>query len=179
MPWKEQTIEMERREFVERALSGMESKSSLCREFGISRPTGDKWIKRALAGETLRDRDKNTASSAAKIDPEVEAKIVACRKEHSFLGALEKSTKCWKAKGEIDLPCHSTINAVLHRHGLITPEASQMATPYKRFEMPGTERHVAGRLQGAFSDAQRPRVPSAEHTGRLLAILPVQPRDAG
>ena len=135
MPWKEQTIEMERREFVERALSGMESKSSLCREYGISRPTGDKWIKRALAGETLRDRDKTPLHQPQRIDPEVEAKIVACRKEHSFLGA-RKIHKVLESQGEIDLPCHSTINAVLHRHGLITPEASQMATPYKRFEMP-------------------------------------------
>jgi hypothetical protein len=39
-------------------------------------------------------------------------------------------------QGETDIPCMSTINAILKRNNLITPEASQSATPYKRFEMP-------------------------------------------
>jgi hypothetical protein len=38
-------------------------------------------------------------------------------------------------QGETDIPCMSTINAILKRNNLITPEASAKATPYKRFEM--------------------------------------------
>ena len=51
MAWQERTVEIMREEFVKRALSMEKSKAALCREYGISRPTGDKWIRRFLAGE--------------------------------------------------------------------------------------------------------------------------------
>lgn len=50
MAWQERTVEIMREEFVKRALSMEKSKAALCREYGISRPTGDKWISRFLAG---------------------------------------------------------------------------------------------------------------------------------
>ena len=55
MPWKEKGLETMRKDFVERVLAHEKSKSALCREYGISRPTGDKWIARYLAGEKLED----------------------------------------------------------------------------------------------------------------------------
>ena len=50
MPWKEKGLKTMREEFVKRVLSQEKSKSALCKEYGISRPTGDKWIARYLAG---------------------------------------------------------------------------------------------------------------------------------
>ena len=41
MPWKEKGLETMRKDFVERVLAHEKSKSALCREYGISRPTGD------------------------------------------------------------------------------------------------------------------------------------------
>lgn len=38
-------MEEERMEFVQRVMHKEKSKSALCREYGISRVTGDKWIK--------------------------------------------------------------------------------------------------------------------------------------
>ena len=58
MPWKEKSVEQMREEFVKRVLSKEKSKSELCREYGISRPTGDKWIARYLAGESLENLKK-------------------------------------------------------------------------------------------------------------------------
>ena len=55
MPWKEKGLETMRKEFVERVLAQEKSKSALCREYGISRPTGDKWISRYLEGTSLGD----------------------------------------------------------------------------------------------------------------------------
>ena len=46
MAWKETTSETMREEFVKRVLAKEKSKSALCREYGISRPTGDKWLRR-------------------------------------------------------------------------------------------------------------------------------------
>lgn len=56
MPWKCKSMEKTREEFVKRVLSHKKSKSALCREHGISRPTGDKWIKRFEQGEALADK---------------------------------------------------------------------------------------------------------------------------
>ncbi|MDH3673253.1 MAG: helix-turn-helix domain-containing protein [Gammaproteobacteria bacterium] len=46
MPWKETCAMQQRQAFIEAWLSREFSKSELCRRFGISRPTGDKWIER-------------------------------------------------------------------------------------------------------------------------------------
>ena len=45
MPWKDKTVEELRKEFVEAAKTS-KNFSSLCREFGISRKTGYKWVER-------------------------------------------------------------------------------------------------------------------------------------
>ena len=45
MPWKDKTVEELRKEFVE-AAKASRNFSSLCREFGISRKTGYKWVER-------------------------------------------------------------------------------------------------------------------------------------
>ena len=58
MPWEERTANQMRKEFVERVLAHEKCKSALCREYGISRPTGDKWIARYLAGESLEDQKR-------------------------------------------------------------------------------------------------------------------------
>ena len=46
MPWKGIKVAQMREEFVKEVLSGAKTKAALCREYGISRPTGDKWIAR-------------------------------------------------------------------------------------------------------------------------------------
>ena len=56
MPWEEKVIVTMREEFVKRVLSHEKSKAELCREYGISRPTGDKWIERYLNGQPLCDQ---------------------------------------------------------------------------------------------------------------------------
>ena len=43
MPWEDKTVEELRKEFVE-AAKVCSNFSSLCREFGITRKTGYKWI---------------------------------------------------------------------------------------------------------------------------------------
>ena len=53
MPWELKTVEKERLEFVKEVQSGEQSKSALCRKYGISRVTGDKWLKRHAHGESL------------------------------------------------------------------------------------------------------------------------------
>lgn len=132
MPWKGQTMEEQRLEFVRRVLSQETSKSALCREYGISRPTGDKWIKRYQCGETMHNQSRAPLHQPNRTTPATEEAIVSLRRKYPATGA-KKLKRMLEDKGQ-SAPAYSTINAILHRNGLITKEASEAATPYKRFE---------------------------------------------
>ena len=58
MPWKDRGINQMREEFVKRVLSDEKSMSALCREYGISRPTGYKWLERYRNGLELSDQSR-------------------------------------------------------------------------------------------------------------------------
>lgn len=133
MPWKEQTVENSREEFVRRVLAREASKSALCREYGISRPTGDKWLKRYQEGGGLSDRSRRPFHTPNKIPPEDEARIVAARIAEPAVGAM-KTRRMLRDEGWEEPPSVSTINAVFRRNGLITKQASAQATPYVRFQ---------------------------------------------
>jgi len=132
MPFEGKSVAMNREEFVRRCLRGEAHKNALCREYGISRPTGDKWISRFLADEPMDDRSR-APFHTNRISQSVEEKIVAQRMKEPAIGAV-KIRRMLMDRGEADIPCASTVNAVLKRNNLITKEASLAATPYKRFE---------------------------------------------
>ena len=133
MPWKDKGITMIREEFVKRVLSHEASKSALCREYNISRPTGDKWIKRYLNNEPLSDRSKAPFKTANKTSANTEKVIIDYRKKYPAIGAT-KIRRILLDEGYKDLPCNSTVNAILKRNGCISTNASKAATPHKRFQ---------------------------------------------
>lgn len=133
MAWEERTVEKVREEFVRRALAHEKSKIELCREYQISRPTGDKWIKRYMQGEPCTNRSRRPQNFPNRIDGWVEEEIVRLRQRYPALGAV-KLHKIMENMGYKELPCARTINNVLQRNGLIDIEASRAATPHKRFE---------------------------------------------
>lgn len=133
MSWRSKTVEEERMEFVQRVLRKEKSKSALCREYGISRVTGDKWIKRFENGESLTDRSRRPFHTANRISIEAEQRIITARKEEPAIGAA-KARKILMNSGWEDAPSISTFNAVFKRNGLITKEASQAAQHIIRFE---------------------------------------------
>ena len=133
MAWEERTVEQMREEFVRRVLAQEQSKAALCREYGISRPTGDKWIERYQQGESLSNRSRAPQSIPGKISAEIEAEIVQLRKRYPALGAV-KLRRMMEDAGHTDLPCARTFNNVFRRHNLIGQEESSAATPIQRFE---------------------------------------------
>lgn len=133
MPWKEKRVAQMREDFVKEALSGMKTKAELCREYGISRPTGDKWITRFLAGEELTNQSRRPNSVPGKTDPAIEKLIIDYRKEHQAIGAV-KIHRILEDQGHTNLPCTKTINNIMKRNNLISTEASCAATPNIRFE---------------------------------------------
>lgn len=133
MAWGERTVEQMREEFVRRVLAQEASKAALCREYGISRVTGDKWIERFQAGESMSDRSRAPKNCPGKTDAETESEIVRIRQMHPALGAV-KLRQIMRNAGYTDLPCARTFNNIFQRHGLIGKEESLAATPYQRFE---------------------------------------------
>ena len=133
MPWIEKRLETMREEFVKRVLAHEKSKSALCREYGISRPTGDKWIARYLSGENMTDLSRAPKSHPNKTDPETERMIVEYRKRYPAIGAL-KMRHIMENDKYSELPSARTFNEIFKRNGLITKEASEAATPYERFQ---------------------------------------------
>ena len=133
MAWEERTVEKMREEFARRVLAQERSKAALCREYGISRPTGDKWLERFQEGESMSDRSRAPLTTPGRISAEMEAEIVRIRQLHPALGAV-KLRQIMLNAGYTNLPCARTFNNVFARHGLIEKEASRAATPYQRFE---------------------------------------------
>ena len=133
MPWESRTVAMSREAFVKEVKAGEQSKSQLCRDYGISRVTGDEWLKRYAAGESLDDRSKAPFHVANKTPPEKEAKVLDVRQAHPAWGP-RKIRQFLQNNGENDIPSKSAIGNILNRNGCISEEASKAATPYQRFE---------------------------------------------
>lgn len=155
MPWKDRGINQMREEFVKRALREEKSISALCREYGISRPTGYKWLERYNDGQELTDQSRRPKKTHG-VPPGTEQLIIDYRKAHPAIGAL-KIHRILEKQGHKDLPCVKTVNNILKRNGLITKEASQAATPMKRFEKEQPNEMWQADFKGHFAMANGQR----------------------
>jgi transposase InsO family protein len=135
MPWLVKDLMSVRLEFVQLAMKPDCNKRELCRRFGISPTVGYKWLKRFQEGseEGLKDYSRRPKNSPKQTQEKIERLIVDLRKEHSAWGARTLRRRL-KDLGHSQLPAISTITGILHRHGLIEPERSLAAQPFKRFE---------------------------------------------
>ena len=120
MPWRECKRMDERLRFVARLLEG-EKMATLCREFGISRPTGYKVFNRYkdLGLEGLLDRSRRPYRHANRLPFQVERTIVTLRHEHPTWGAVKIREKLIRDFPMVPTPAKSTVHAVLDRHGLV------------------------------------------------------------
>ena len=112
----------ERIRFVIRLKDG-ETMASLCREFGISRKTGYKVLERyeECGLEGLTDRARRPHRYANQLPPQVEAAIVAAKRDKPSWGARKiRERLLRRLPHEVKVPACSTIHAILDRHGLVT-----------------------------------------------------------
>jgi transposase InsO family protein len=122
MPWKESSVMDERMRFVIRLKDG-ESMASLCREFGISRKTGYKIFERyeECGLEGLSDRTRRPFRYANQLPEQLEAAIVAAKREKPSWGARKiRERLLRRLPHAVKVPASSTIHAVLDRHGLVS-----------------------------------------------------------
>jgi transposase InsO family protein len=122
MPWKESSVMDERMRFVIRLQEG-ESMAFLCREFGISRKTGykiqDRYKECGLEG--LTDRARTPYRYANRLPEQLEAAIVAAKREKPHWGARKiRERLLRRLPHAVRVPARSTIHAILDRHGLVS-----------------------------------------------------------
>jgi putative transposase len=109
----------QKQEFVERAARG-ESIASLSREYGISRQTGHKWVRRfAEAGyDGLEDRSRRPISTPLATAEDIVMAVLAARKKHPTWGPRKLVVIVGRKLGEL-APSERTIARILKRADLI------------------------------------------------------------
>lgn len=134
MPWSARDTMSLREEFITLARQEGANRRELCRRFGISPQTGYKWLARfaqqGLSG--LANVSRRPLHSPGATQQLLQQAVLALRREHPAWGA-RKIARRLQDLGQGTLAT-STVNSILHRHGLITPEASAAAQPWQRFE---------------------------------------------
>jgi transposase InsO family protein len=123
MPWNVSSLMEERMRFVARLLEG-ESMSDLCREFQISRKTGykiyDRYKQEGM--DALSDRSRRPYRFANQVPEAVEAQIIGLKKDKPHWGARKiHELLLRRLASHVKVPARSTVHAVLHRNGLVSP----------------------------------------------------------
>jgi transposase InsO family protein len=135
MPWQTCNAMDRKRDFVELAAREGVNFRQLCRNFGISPPTGYKWLKRFRGAglQGLAELPRRPRHSPSKASDEVERLILEARRLHPAWGA--RKLKRWlENRGHIGLPQPSTITEVLRRHHQLAPPARPDGHAWQRFQ---------------------------------------------
>jgi transposase InsO family protein len=126
-------VEKERARFVIEAELSDLSHAELCRRYGISRPTGYKWIQRYQADGLggLNDRSHRPRSCPHSTSEDVVERILSIRKSRDW-GARKIRRKLQDDPDIRHVPSPDTITRILRRHGCIDPRK-----PRRRRSHPG------------------------------------------
>jgi putative transposase len=121
MPWRETCQMDERTQFIARVLAGGDEMTGLCREYGISRKTGYKWLGRyrceGAAG--LRERSHAPLRHGQAHDVAVVQAVLELRQRWPRWGPKKLRVKLGELHPELPVPAASTIGDWLRREGLI------------------------------------------------------------
>ena len=123
MPWKVESMANQKQKFISLYETGRFTKSDLCREFGISRPTGNAIIKRyeAQGWDALEERSRKHADHPFRTSLEIEEAIVAERNRHPHWGARKVRVILMRTFDASALPSETTVNNIMKKHGLTVP----------------------------------------------------------
>lgn len=122
MPWKEESVSEQRRAFVSSYLGrGERTVSELCREHGISRKTGYKWVERFESGglPALEDRSRRPNQFREEIGANIIVEIIRIRQWKATWGGRKIRAYLW-SNGMRALPCARSIDRILKRCGFVT-----------------------------------------------------------
>jgi len=131
MPWTETSAMDERVRFIADWLTGRYSKCSLCEAYGISRPTGDKWINRyqqsGAAGLQEQSRAPHRHSNA--VPAGLAEQIVQAKLAHQDWGPKKVMDWLRREQPGVPWPVDSTAGEILQRAGLVRPRKRRRRVP--------------------------------------------------
>jgi transposase InsO family protein len=130
MPWKDSTAVDERKAFITAYLRREQSFSALCRYFGISRPTGYKWLDRFDAsGEAGLSNESRAPAHQPRAMPEtLRGAILDLRARHPTWGPKKLKARLETDRPDLAWPARSTIGDLLRREGLAHPRPPRRRT---------------------------------------------------
>jgi putative transposase len=112
-------VSEQRAQFVRAYKSGQWTMTELCEHYGVSRPTGYKWLARHReAGNALTDRSRAPHQCPHRTSGTLEALIVTARLKYGW-GAKKLRQVLRTRYPDRAWPARSTLNAILDRHGLL------------------------------------------------------------
>ena len=130
MPWKE-TCRVDERERFAKMYLETGAMSALCREFGISRKAGYKWVGRYCDEGTdgLVDRSRKPLSSPTAVEEWMIDGLVRARKLYPFFGPRKLRAVIVARNPGVEIPAPSTIGEILRKHGLVRPRKRRRGVP--------------------------------------------------
>ena len=106
MPWSETSTVDQKRLFVADYQRGSFAMAELCRRYGVSRPTGYKWIQRfegeGFPGLTVRSKRPKGCSHETAI--EITEAILDLRRRHPYWGAKKLLTLLERRHPQVEWP---------------------------------------------------------------------------
>lgn len=131
MPWKETCAVEQRLEFIREVLRGDLSKAELCRQYGISRPTGDKWLERFVEHgiDGLKDLPSIPNHHPNQVPDELAEMLLTVRREHMSWGPKKLKAYLMRKYPAMKWPATSTIGELLRRNSISVGRTWRRRTP--------------------------------------------------
>lgn len=140
MPWQKIDEQQHRWQFLKRALRApAREMAALCREFGISRKTGYKWLGRWRHGgqQGLKDRSRRPKRLGRSWAAEWKARVLAAQRKHRGVGARKLRAILRRAHRRARVPAERTIHRWLRAAGRVrTPRRSARPGPWEEAKVP-------------------------------------------
>jgi len=122
MPWKESNVVTLREEFVLKAMSPVMDFSALCKEYGISRKTGYKWMVRFKQGglPALRNASRRPHSSSSALDEATVCELIRIKTTSASNWGPKKVLALYeRLHGSSHAPSLSSVKRILDRAGFV------------------------------------------------------------
>lgn len=134
MPWRTESVMDQRVEFVIRAQRGEESIAQLCREYGVSRPTGYLWLHRYREVGRISDlaeHSRRPLHTPGRTAAAIEVAVLQLRDEKGWGGP--KLAELLSQRGIMIAP--ATAQRILKRAGrVVKPTVEKTTTRFERAE---------------------------------------------
>lgn len=136
MPWKEKDAMDLKLEFALKAMDSNYCFQDLCKEYGITRPTGYKWKERFIQEgfRGLCNKSRKPRVSPNQTAEDVLCEIIRLKVKHVNWGPKKIRELYHRNHLHEELPCLSTFNRVLDKAGLVHHKKRRRQTASQRLQ---------------------------------------------